>query len=404
MTRILTLIDYYLPGTYAGGALRSVANLIEMLGDDLEFLVVTRDRDAKSTEKYPEIVPGAWTSVGRAKVMYLSPDQIRRGTFRRIVADTPHDVLYLNSLFSRDFALSLLAYRRAGFIPARPVVLAPRGQLSPGALGMGARKKRAFLAAARLTGLCRDVTWQASSPEEEREIHEHFDTTGNRANVVVAPDLPTPWEQLARIPHRRKRAHSLEVTFISRVVRKKNLHTAVELLREMPAPTRFDVFGPPEDTEYLRECEAAMATLPPLVQARYGGPLAYDEIAQTFARYDLFLFPTLGENYGHVLIESLAAGCPVAVSDRTPFRDVEAFGAGWVVPLEDLDRYRRVLAACAAMEPDDHARMSTAAREYARRVITDPGPIEQNRALFVVAARGVPDRHPAERAATQNIA
>jgi glycosyltransferase involved in cell wall biosynthesis len=403
VTRILTLLDYYLPGTYAGGALRSVANLIEMLGDDLEFLVVTRDRDARSTEKYPEIVPGTWTSLGRAKVMYLSPDQIRRGMLRQIVADTPHDVLYLNSLFSRGFTLSLLAYRRVAMIPARPVVLAPRGQLSPGALGMGGRKKRAFLAAARLTGLYRDVTWQASSPEEEREIHEHFDMPRNRANVVVAPDLPTPWGQLTRIPHRRKRAHSLEATFISRVVRKKNLHTAIELIREMPAPTRFDVFGPPEDPEYLRECEAAMATLPPPVQARYVGPLSYDEIAPTFARYDLFLFPTLGENFGHVLIESLAAGCPVAVSDRTPFRDLEAFGAGWVVPLEDLDRFRRVLEACAAMGPDDHARMSNAAREYARRVITDPAPIEQNRTLFVVAAGAAPQPGPATEA-TQNIA
>lgn len=404
MTTILTLIDYYLPGTLAGGALRSIANLTEMLGDDVEFRIVTRDRDAMSTKRYSEITSGTWTSVGRAKVMYLSPDQIRPGIFRRIVSDTAHDVLYLNSLFSRDFTLSLLAYRRARMIPARPVVLAPRGQLSPGALGIGERKKRAFLTAARLTGLYRGVTWQASSAEEEREIHQHFDTAGNRANVVVAPDLPTPWEQLAGITHRRKRANSLEATFISRIVRKKNLHTAIELLREMRTRTVFDVFGPPEDVEYLRECQVAMKTLPPPVEARYAGPLAYDAVAHTFARYDLFLFPTLGENFGHVLIEALAAGCPVAVSDRTPFRDLEAFGAGWVVPLEDLDRYRRALQACAAMGPDEHARMSNAAREYARRVIMDPGPIEQNRALFDVAARGTANSPTSDSAATQNIA
>jgi glycosyltransferase involved in cell wall biosynthesis len=105
-----------------------------------------------------------------------------------------------------------------------------------------------------------------------------------------------------------------------------------------------------------------------------------------------------------VLIESLAAGCPVAVSDRTPFRDLEARGAGWVVPLEDPDRYRRALERCAAMGADEHARMSNAAREYARRVIEDPTPIEQNRRLFTGAAGRAGPSQLVERGAAQNMA
>jgi hypothetical protein len=44
------------------------------------------------------------------------------------------------------------------------------------------------------------------------------------------------------------------------------------------------------------------------------------------AEYDLFLFPTLGENYGHVISEALASGCPVVISDQTPWRNLEAEG------------------------------------------------------------------------------
>jgi glycosyltransferase involved in cell wall biosynthesis len=398
VTTILTLIDYYLPGTYAGGALRSIANLVAALGGELEFRIVTRDRDMMSDDAYAGITPGTWDVVGRAQVMYLSPKQARPATLRRIISETPHDVLYLNSLFSRDFTLSLLAYRLAGAIPRRPVIVAPRGQLSPGALAIKSRKKSAFLAAARATGLYRDVTWQASSPEEAGEIHQHFDTAESRARVVVAPDLPTPWSELASISHRRKRDGAIDMTFVSRITRKKNLSTAIELVRGLSAPATLDVYGPAEDAQYLRECEAAMATLPSHVRARYAGSLSYEEIAPTFGRYDLFLFPTLGENYGHVVIEALAAGCPVAVSDRMPFRDLEEHGAGWVIPLEEPERYRAALERCAAMGPEEHGRMSTAAREYARRIITDPAPIDQNRHLFVQAA-GLPTGH-----AFQNIA
>lgn len=403
MTTILTLLDYYLPGTLAGGALRSIANLVATLGDEFEFRVITRDRDALADAPYPGVTRGTWQSVGRAKVMYVAPEELRPATVRRLITDTPHDVLYLNSLFSRVFTLSVLGYRRARMIPAKPMVLAPRGQLTPGAISIKGARKGAFLAAARIAGLFHEVIWQASSPDEEREIHEHIDTPGAAADVVVAPDLPTPWDELAAIGHRRKRAGSLDATFVSRIVRKKNLSTAIELLRGMRAPTAFDVYGPPEDPQYLRECEAAMATLPPHVKARYVGALEYHEIVSAFARYDLFLFPTLGENYGHVVIEALAAGCPVAVSDRVPFRDLERCGAGWVVPLEEPQRFRAALEACAAMEPEEHAGMSAAAREYARRIITDPVPIEQNRRLFARAAREAHARS-AGGTATQNIA
>ena len=405
MTTILTLGDYYLPGTHAGGALRSLANLVATLGEEFEFRVITRDRDWLSRERYPGITPGQWESVGPAKVMYLAPDQIRPATLRRVIVDTPHDVLYLNSLFSRVFTLSVLGFRRLGMIPAKPIVLAPRGQLTPGAMGISARKKSAFLAAARMSGLYRDITWQASSPDEEREIHEHFDATSAPARAVVAPDLPTPWEQLAVITHRRKQSASLQATFISRIARKKNLSGAIELLRGLDSAVTFDVYGPPEDAQYLRECEEAMRTLPPHVHARYAGALEYEEIAPAFARYDVFLFPTLGENFGHVIVESLAAGCPVVLSDRTPFRDLEERGAGWVIPLEDTTRFRGVLEACAAMSGDEHDQMSNAARDYARRVITDPVPVEQNRQLFArAAAVSARSSRTVEPAAVQNMA
>ena len=404
MITVLTLGDYYLPGTHAGGALRSLANLIDTLGEEFDFRVITRDRDWLSDQRYPGITPGVWESVGRAKVMYLAPEHIRPATLRRVIADTPHDVLYLNSLFSRVFTLSVLGYRRAGLIPSKPTVLAPRGQLTPGAMGINKGKKAFFLSLARVAGLYRDIIWQASSADEEREVHEHFDTPRSTALAVLAPDLPTPWEHLARVIPRRKTPGSLRATFVSRIARKKNLLGAIDILRGVKAHTVFDVYGPAEDPQYLRECVAAMNTLPSHVKGRYVGPLEYEEIAPAFAQYDVFLFPTLGENFGHVLVESLAAGCPVAVSDRTPFRDIEQRGAGWVVPLDNVARFRAILDACAAMGAEEHAAMSNAAREYARRVITDPAPIELNRQLFAAAAGGRTPSGPLADATAQNIA
>ena len=54
--RILTLVGHYPPAYKAGGPLRSVSNLVECLGDDLEFWVLTRDRDLGDAVPLPGIL------------------------------------------------------------------------------------------------------------------------------------------------------------------------------------------------------------------------------------------------------------------------------------------------------------------------------------------------------------
>jgi len=51
--RILVVTGHYLPGFKAGGPLRSVANLVNCLRDEFEFLILTSDRDLGDTEAYP---------------------------------------------------------------------------------------------------------------------------------------------------------------------------------------------------------------------------------------------------------------------------------------------------------------------------------------------------------------
>ena len=50
--RILTFVDYYLPGYKAGGPIRTIANMVSQLGGEFEFLIVTRERDFLDTVPY----------------------------------------------------------------------------------------------------------------------------------------------------------------------------------------------------------------------------------------------------------------------------------------------------------------------------------------------------------------
>ena len=43
----------------------------------------------------------------------------------------------------------------------------------------------------------------------------------------------------------------------------------------------------------------------------YLGAVLPENVQGILSKYDLFVLPTRGENYGHVILESLATGTPV---------------------------------------------------------------------------------------------
>lgn len=102
----------------------------------------------------------------------------------------------------------------------------------------------------------------------------------------------------------------------------------------------------------------------------------------TLSAYDLFLLPTLGENYGHVIHEALLAGCPVLISNRTPWRNLEALGIGWDLPLEDPEQFRTVLQYCLDMDSATYRPLSQRAYQYGANISSDATILEQNRQML----------------------
>jgi glycosyltransferase involved in cell wall biosynthesis len=83
------------------------------------------------------------------------------------------------------------------------------------------------------------------------------------------------------------------------------------------------------------ECESIIKTLPLNVTVTATGafPSQTDALKIVSANH-FFAMPTLNENFGYVFIEALAAGCPLLISDRTVWDDIESHNSGWRIPLE----------------------------------------------------------------------
>src|ERR1035437_5566615 len=72
-TSVMVLVGAYLPGYKAGGPIRSIANLMEALGAEFDFRIVTLDRDHQAKAAYPGVIRNQWVRVGQADVIYLRP-------------------------------------------------------------------------------------------------------------------------------------------------------------------------------------------------------------------------------------------------------------------------------------------------------------------------------------------
>lgn len=201
------------------------------------------------------------------------------------------------------------------------------------------------------------------------------------SRIAFAPDLPPRLGTGIGLGH-PKAAGRLNVVFISRIDPKKNLHFALEVLRGVQAPVNFDIVGPIGDEAYWAGCQRIMATLPGHIRVRHLGPVPHTEILQVFASHDLFLFPTQAENNGYVILEALLAGCPVLLSDRTPWRGLRELGVGWDLPLENPAAFGAALDELAALSSEEHNALRERAQAYGRDRLLAAEDVAATRAMF----------------------
>lgn len=376
---VLVLCDYFLPGFRAGGVLRTVANMLALLGSEFRFRIVTRARDHTKTEPYPDIEPYTWLPRSDSEVLYLSEAQLRPWVIRRLLNDTPHDTLYLNSVLSPHFGITPAVLRRLNLIPRRRFVVAPNGELAIGSLRIRGTKKVIFLALARLLGLFAGASWRASDQREADDIRRVF---GSRLQITIAENLPTPTSPDVGSARAPKLANRLDLIYLARLARVKNLIHALRALCNVRGEVRFDLYGPKDDPAYWVECEAAIAELPENIRVEWKDSLPADQVSDALGRYDLLVMPSTNESFGYVIHEALAAGCPVLISDRTPWRDLEARGVGWDVDLNDVADFTRVLQKCVDMDEKTHWGLREAARLYRLEVSRPAAVLDRYRDLI----------------------
>lgn len=386
MNQILGVLGAYLPGFRAGGPVRSISAIVELLSDEFAWHIICPDRDLGDDAPYPGVLVDQWTHVGKASVYYASPRTLRPWNLARLLRGCRYDLLYLNSFFSPRMSVLPVACAYARLLRQKPVLIAPRGEFSPGALAIKAWKKRPYLWMAHRLGLYRNCFWHLSTTRELDDLDAVFDVD-SRAKYVARNSFVAQ-DMIAAAPGRPEAARGsasgsrLSVAFLSRISPMKNLDFALRALAQVRAPMVFSVFGPEEDAGYVSLCRKLAEGLPANVEVRWCGAVPAAKVVETLSAHDLMLLPTRGENFGHVIMEAWMAGLPVLISDQTPWRGLEQEGVGWDLPLASAERFAEVIDQVAAWPLEKRQSVAKACREKAGSILNDDDVRQANLSMF----------------------
>lgn len=280
------------------------------------------------------------------------------------------DVVHLHSLYLfHDWAAGRIC-RRAGV----PYIVRPHGTLDPYIWRRHRARKRVMEWAFQNRVLRHAAAIHYTTEEEMRLAAPHAQGTPG----VVVPlgveldeyeSLPPPEQFFARHPETRGKRI---VLFLSRLHEKKGLDILTAAFGRIAKtfPDAHLVLAGPDDgigtrlDGWLREAGIADRT------TRTGMVEGEDKRA-ALAAASLFVLPSYSENFGIAVLEAMAAGLPVVISDQVNlWREIERSGAGLIGGCE-VDAFAGLLARLLG-DPAEARRMGQAGLKLAREEFAWP--------------------------------
>lgn len=354
--RILHVVASYYPAVRYGGPIRSVHGLAAATarrGHDVH--VYTTNVDGDSTLDVPvdrpvllDGVKVHYFPVPALKRLYWSPALERQ--LRTSIAG--FDVVHIHAVYLLPMRAAARAAARAGI----PYVVTPRGMLIRDLIRRKSRwVKTAWINFVERTTLTHAAAVHVTADVEGAEFRA-LDLPYRRIvcipNGVDFPAVHAPLEQgpFATLPERY-------VLFLSRINWKKGLDRLITAWQWVPGLPL--VIAGNDEENYRPQLEALARSVGVADRVIFVGPVKDEHKWALYERAQLFVLPSYSENFGNVVAEAMAMGCPALVTPEVGIAPLlESTGAGKVVSGVP----KELAAAMAALLADSAARSAMGRR------------------------------------------
>ena len=259
----------------------------------------------------------------------------------------------------------------------RPLLISPRGMLTPWARQYRGLKKQLAWWLYQRRDLRQAQVLHATSPAEA----EGFRKAGFSQPIAVVPngvELPL-LNRKSEIGNRKSEIRT--VLFLSRIHPVKGLANLIEAWAQIkPVGWRVVVAGDDENG-HRQELEEMIRQRQLAGQFEFIGPVQGEAKLELYQRADLFVLPSHTENFGIAIAEALAAGLPVITTRGTPWEELETRRCGWWVEI-GAEPLANALQQAFQMSDAEREEMGRRGRKLIEEKYTWPAAAQKMAAVY----------------------
>jgi len=330
--RILHVVPSYIPAFRYGGPIKSVHGLckgLAELGHDVH--VFTTNVDGPCDSDVPLGVP---VDIDGVKVWYFPSKRLRRLYWsppmaRALAEKTSHfDLLHLHSIFLWPTWAAARVARREQI----PYLIAPRGMLVKDLVNRKSRwLKTAWLTFIERCNLERSAGIHVTSRLEEDDARQfgfrisavYSVPNGIDIDEEVSGTLSPTLQQLLD-------CQQSYILYLGRINWKKGLDRLIPALHYIPGAHL--VLAGNDEENYRPILDALAETCNVRDRITFTGPVQGADKAALLQHAAIVVLPSYSENFGNVVLEAMAVGCPVVVTPEVGAADiVREYCAGLVI-------------------------------------------------------------------------
>ena len=329
---ILQVVPTYYPAVRYGGPIRSVHALSAALvrrGHRVTVYTTSMDGAVDS-----DVPLGRPVDLDGVLVHYFPVRALRRLAWspplaRKLQTSISEvDLVHLHSIFLwPTYAAARIAHRHGV-----PYVMSPRGMLVRDVIRRKGRYvKSAWINLVERRSFAKAAAVHVTADVEAADVRDmglEFPEIFTVPNGVGWPDTHGDLDSgpFSSVP----RPYAL---FLSRINRKKGLD---RLIRAWPSVSTLSlVIAGNDDENYLPELVRLAEREGVAGRIRFVGPVADEHKWALYENAEMFILPSYSENFGNVVAEAMAMGCPVVVTPEVGLASLVAeVGAGIVTPGE----------------------------------------------------------------------
>lgn len=342
-----------------GGPARSVVHLVDSLAKNTDVSIslinqtISGDPYLRPTGKSVEMEVIETTS----RTLFRSGLACRAALNRKIRLDRP-SLAHSHGLW-HPVNHWMARVARAHNVP---LIIHPRGMLEPWALDHRALKKKIGLQMYQRTDLRSAAAFIATSEMEYSNIRSF----GLNQPVAIIPNgVQLTGHSLERSCSNDSNRERV-VLFLSRIHPVKGLLALVEAWARCKVPGWRLIIAGPDVGGYLHKINQAIERYGIGAGVEYVGEVEGEKKLALYKKADLFVLPTLSENFGLVVAEALSYGVPVITTRGAPWKDLNTYNCGWWIDI-GVTPLVEALRTAMALKDDERAQMGVRGQSYVQR-------------------------------------